>query len=755
MIIRRSLAVSLCGLGCAYAASAPVRVSLRSSWAAPAPLVEVLETVAQENQDAFFPLLDALTNPDTLVSPQTMTPEAIHQAALEVAASRGLLRKPGSLAAVEMNLALHSATPLIEALHQYYENLNQWVECGSWVDWYGQVVCDVEELARLAGLETIDSSSTATTEEYIRPKLLAFDHVYPDPQYELTRPARTAILYASPFSPNFRELHSYLYDIASRPAAHVEYVVRYVPSQETETPSSLSGYGVALDLKKTDYLVLDDRTSQTRASDAHEAADVEERRDSILALIEAYPKNDTSSDPNAPLSEDEIRALDMKATQIIVDSDDPLRTLLDLSQNFPRYAAPLARHSVNINENVSEELHANSLKIQQGGSMMWLNGKGVSEKDINAFGMLRLLRKEREIVLSLMNLGLDAGQAIELMTHPAIATAQKGKDFTDGVFDASDRPEGGDVIVWWNNMVEDGRYARWQPSINALLRPLYPGQFPNLKLNLFNIIIVADLTDTLAFNFVSSSVSNIIERNFPFRFGIVPTCKTPESEKMAKLFYAMVQEFGRKKTIAFMRKVGSRHTTQAKIDWSIVEFEYDDMVELLESNAGPATQYPDLDELLERDVLPLSKIASYTERLATDTASGEHGHIFINGKHFELGETFLRLMQTEIGHQTSFLQEQLYAGQLSDDDASRMDTYFLFPTPTTEIWAVADNTPTRDMSGLRPVAGGRALRPGKPTPSPSALPPLAVHILSVSPERRARSDPSSTHREKSTSEEKR
>ena len=29
-------------------------------------------------------------------------------------------------------------------------------ECGSWVDWYGQVVCDVETLMHLAGVETIN-----------------------------------------------------------------------------------------------------------------------------------------------------------------------------------------------------------------------------------------------------------------------------------------------------------------------------------------------------------------------------------------------------------------------------------------------------------------------------------------------------------------------------------------------------------------------------------------------------------------------
>lgn len=73
----------------------------------------------------------------------------------------GLLSESGVLASLEMNLALHSATPKIEAFYHYYsENVVGQRECGSWVDWYGSVVCDVESLAHLAGLDTIDSTES-------------------------------------------------------------------------------------------------------------------------------------------------------------------------------------------------------------------------------------------------------------------------------------------------------------------------------------------------------------------------------------------------------------------------------------------------------------------------------------------------------------------------------------------------------------------------------------------------------------------
>ena len=61
------------------------------------------------------------------------------------------------------------------------------------------------------------------------------------------------------------------------------------------------------------------------------------------------------------------------------------------------------------------------------------------------------------------------------------------------------------------------------------------------------------------------------------------------------------------------------------------------MVDQLEAK-DPSKQYPELDDLLSRDVLPQSRIRSYTERLDLDTSSNKHGHVFVNGKHFELDD---------------------------------------------------------------------------------------------------------------------
>ena len=157
----------------------------------------------------------------------------------------------------------------------------------------------------------------------------------------------------------------------------------------------------------------------------------------------------------------------MKATQIIVDSSDPLRTLLDLAQNFPRYAGALARR-VPVSSALLEEVGGNQQRARGGMSMAWLNGVAIDERDMNPFALLRLLRRERGIMGSLMSLGLSSEQAIELLTHMAVAKAQSESGALDGLFDASDRAEGGGVIGWLNDIENDERYAKWSNTLRVV-----------------------------------------------------------------------------------------------------------------------------------------------------------------------------------------------------------------------------------------------------------------------------------------------
>lgn len=182
----------------------------------------------------------------------------------------------------------------------------------------------------------------------------------------------------------------------------------------------------------------------------------EARVDPVFPLILAHPENATAPDANIPLSAEEISELGTQAAQIIASSTTPLATLIHLSQNFPKYATSLARRVV-VNSSIAEELHRNSLAVQKGVNAFWLNGLQVEAKDVNPFALLKLLKKEKGIISSLVEEGLTRMQALELLTHREIVNKQGGNGVLDAVFDASDRLEGENIIVWWNDIEKDTR----------------------------------------------------------------------------------------------------------------------------------------------------------------------------------------------------------------------------------------------------------------------------------------------------------
>jgi len=90
------------------------------------------------------------------------------------------------------------------------------------------------------------------------------------------------------------------------------------------------------------------------------------------------------------------------------------------------------------------------------------------------------------------------------------------------------------------------RYATWSPTLkmvrkdlrsfdrylviffSQLLRPMYPGQFPTIKRNLHNTVLLLDMSQRVSLEWITGPVFNIIQRGLPFRFGVVPLVETDE-----------------------------------------------------------------------------------------------------------------------------------------------------------------------------------------------------------------------------------
>lgn len=102
---------------------------------------------------------------------------------------------------------------------------------------------------------------------------------------------------------------------------------------------------------------------------------------------------------------------------------------------------------------------------------------------------------------------------------------------------------------------------------------MYPGALPNIKANLFNVVLVVDLSKISTLNFLAGAVSSIINRDIPLRFGMVPVSESEDGQsilarrravlkrlalvgrKMAKLFYHLITNHGRRKTLEFLSAV--------------------------------------------------------------------------------------------------------------------------------------------------------------------------------------------------------
>ena len=74
---------------------------------------------------------------------------------------------------------------------------------------------------------------------------------------------------------------------------------------------------------------------------------------------------------------------------------------------------------------------------------------------------------------------------------------------------------------------------------------------------MYNVVLVFDLARPSSLRFITNTLSMLIDRLFPVRFGIVPIVETEEGVKMAKVFYYLVQNYGRRITMGFFNSVRS------------------------------------------------------------------------------------------------------------------------------------------------------------------------------------------------------
>lgn len=262
------------------------------------------------------------------------------------------------------------------------------------------------------------------------------------------------MLYADITSPLFAQFHQTISRTAR--SGQTAYRVRYRPAATpAERPLVVNGYGVELALKRTDYIVIDDRAAEAEGT-ASDIATVE---------TEVVVDDEEEFSDLKPLSSTELLGLGLKAASFIMAGENPFETLLKVSQDFPKHSLSISKRNVST-EFMTEHRSNRDTLLPSGYNVIWMNGMQVEARQMDAFALLEQLRRERSIIKSLRNLGFTGSEAVQILSHPAIAEAKAGGDSQR--YDYRDAIEGGKVIIWLNNIEKDKRYAGWPTEAAAV-----------------------------------------------------------------------------------------------------------------------------------------------------------------------------------------------------------------------------------------------------------------------------------------------
>lgn len=588
-------------------------------------LTDGSETAAEENATAYFPLLDRIAEGwlDELD-----TEKQLYDKFVEILRNDGHITDPETLASFNLALSVRSAAPRIEAHYQFYKTSvepslesEQGKNCQLWVSLNGQQYCTPH----------IDDGEPTGNIKNERTNELPFDRIMGNSS------ALPTIVYADITAPRFHKFHKTVSRTAKE--GKTSYRVRHKPSLKApKTPLVVNGYGVALQLKRTDYIVIDDRQAQ-----AEDQKPLGTELDEDAADLK-------------PLAKDDVPDLAEKAASFVLQSDQPMDTLLKLVRDFPKYTSTIAATNAT-SDFIKEHYDNREVLLPTGYNVIWVNGVQIPARDVNPYALLAHLRRERKLVNGIRSQGLSALDTISLLSHSSIAQSQLGDE--PQRYDFRDEFEGGKVIVWVNNIEKDSRYQSWPSELRALLQRTYPGQLPNVRRDIHNAVLPIDFTDPEHVSNVIETVIGLVRRGIPLRWGLVPQTQTPNAVEQAKIVYYLQHTYGlsavtkylltalEAKRLARPDKTSFETAVKAgtlRKDREVLEFE-----DILASNAFG-----------ER----VDKARRYLERLAIN---GPNAPAIVNGVPVAQGENWLSELSQRISMDLRQIQKAVFEGELKDD----------------------------------------------------------------------------------------
>lgn len=661
-----------------------VKVLLNSKWLQTPLYLEVGEYLSEENTDYFWTYLDSLA---TEIGNQTL-PTRPQSAQYEIAIrlAEKLLRSQAKVDILKLSLSLRYYSPRVTVFHQVIDEIissNPLQNCDSFVELshpktetkkFTRYSCDLDQIE-----DSINYLTQQTPSDLVHPTLYSADHVFLN-SYSAENPI-TVILYGSAGSEQFFQFHNYLKQKSVQ--AKLRYVVRYYYPALDSSKVALSGYGVELAIKSTEYKAQDDTRVRGEAVAQNDLPDSEQKPDEIAGFVFSKLKEKHSNLAGklddfrnylidnekeiATLKVWELQEISMQAvTKIMsVQKDQSLTMLKDIAQNFPSLARSLVK--INVEDELKREIVKNQQLFMQnfnlatGDTALFVNGIFNDVDSMDFFPLFDLVKQEFRIVNKLHS--LLAGDNSRIRKFVKLDINWEKQDFQLDIRDAS--------IQYINDMEQDKMYRNWPSNLRDFLRPTYPGMLRNIRRNMFHLVLVIDPSKKESFDIIRMAESFYIHKA-PVRIGLVFAVERNESKigyqdagiACLEAFNYISQEKTPYEALSFLTDIiayatsnGLRDvepadvTNNFKAKWSHLGATVEDVF-------GPDSQY-DSGRKLAWDFIDRTGLENGPKALLNG--------VLLKDAHLT-SDQFEDAVLTELMKQTLPLQKAIYKGELADDD---------------------------------------------------------------------------------------
>ncbi|XP_046520533.1 UDP-glucose:glycoprotein glucosyltransferase 2 isoform X1 [Equus quagga] len=488
-------------------ASKAVTAHLAAKWPETPLLLEASEFMAEESNEKFWQFLETVK--ELAIYKQTESDYSYYNLILKKA---GQFLDNLHINLLKFAFSIRAYSPTIQMFQQIAADEPPPDGCDAFLVIHKKHTCKINEIKKLL--------KKATSRP--RPYLFKGDHKFPTSKENLP----VIILYAEMGTRAFGKFHTVLSEKAQN--GEILYVLRHYIQKPVSQKMYLSGYGVELAIKSTEYKALDDTQVKTvtnaSVEDEVETKEVQgflfgklkERYSHLRDNLTAFQKYLIESNKEMiPLKVWELQDLSFQAASQIMSTPvyDAIKLMKDISQNFPLKARSLTR--IAVNQHMREEIQKNQknllnrFEIQPGDARLFINGLRVDMDTYDPFSLLDMLKLEGKMMNGLRNLGINGEDMSKFL--------KLNSPVWDSTYALDIRHS---AVMWINDLENDHLYVMWPASCQELLKPIFPGSIPSIRRNFHNLVLFIDPAQEYTLDFIKLA-ELFYYHKVPLRIGFV------------------------------------------------------------------------------------------------------------------------------------------------------------------------------------------------------------------------------------------